>query len=177
MSLLCKVRMLMQSSRLKSNSLGCPLSSPEPYLETELSRAQGGRRLFKCLPSSLRCNYWLFAWIVQLMFLTRSQGSAHGRAVKVDRRTHIHNNNTLLWSARRNLHDQSGRPGDTVSGGQRDGHGWSGGAGWETQRLRERGRKKRDHEKEGWGENEDWEKRNMRAALDGERKTGRAWSE
>lgn len=44
--------------------------------------------------------------IMQLTFLTRSQGTAHGRAAKVDK-------HTLLWRWRRNPHDQSGRPGDT----------------------------------------------------------------
>lgn len=55
--------------------------------------------------------------VMQLMFLTRGQGSAHGGAAKVDKRTHM---NSLRWRTRRNPHDQSGRPGDTQSVGDEE---------------------------------------------------------
>lgn len=103
--------------------------------------------------------------VTQLMFPTVGQGSAHGRATKVDKHTHI---NTLLQRTRRNPHDQSGRPGDTQSVGDEEMDMVGvGGGGRETQRPREGEcvERKEVHETEGWGENEDQEKGHTTADL------------
>ena len=148
--------------------------------KTELSRAQGEGDYLRVSPLSLRCHYWLLAcFSVMLKRLTaditnekymsvwvsalkreegrhrRAADASHPRSGQCPRQsgqggqTHTHKITAVEdeekspWPIRETWRH-------AVSGGRRDGRGGGGGRGWETQRVRETGRKKGGSWERAW---------------------------